>query len=140
MSQGDPTFNATLKIKVLLRELDLSRRPESGYTEGYTGTIIDAIETIRERADAAEMGWSVDEKRRLENQLEHLRIQAENAHMGPFVNSVTKAGTLQGDGGSSQWVMQGGLGMQAPPPGDYQQAANVPPYANGVNGLGFSGD
>lgn len=57
MSQGDATFNATLKIKVLLRELALCKQPGSGYDDGDAAAIVEAIDIIRKRADALEMNW-----------------------------------------------------------------------------------
>lgn len=56
MSQGDPTFNATQRIAVLIREL---REARSINEESF---LIDAIERIRLRADAEEklQSWNPD--------------------------------------------------------------------------------
>lgn len=58
MSAGDSTFNATLNIKTLLRELSLCNQDGSGYKDGDAEVIVKAIDIIRKRADKMEQEWA----------------------------------------------------------------------------------
>ncbi len=125
MSQGDSTFNATRQIKVLLREIDLCRRPGSGYDHGDASAIVDAIEIIRKRADAMEMAQGLS-----------MRVEAMEAEA--LKAEALKAVAVERAKQEQAYINSGS--PFAPPPYPYQRVAGGGFRSTNLNGLGFSGD